>query len=131
MRLPTRTGPSGRYGHTLNYLDPRLLAAFGGQDEDTYFNELYILDCNEDREDPSDPLADWKLWLPNDAFPDRPLARADHTMVSWDNKLYLYVLRLPKGFSNLVTDLAAPTESFGFLMSGNSLTQMAGYKWTA
>ena len=130
MRLPTRTGPSGRYGHTLNFLDPRLLV-FGGQDEGTYFNELYILNCNEDCGHPSDPTADWKSWLPNDAYPDRPLARADHTMVSWDEKLYLYVLRLPNGFSNIMTDLAAPTESFGFLTSGNSLIQMAGHNWTA
>ena len=114
----------------MNFLDPRLLV-FGGQDEGTYFNDLYIFDGSGTPENPSDPTADWESWLPNDAYPDRPLARADHTMVSWDEKLYLYVFRLLKGCSNLITDLAAPTERSGFRTSGNSLTQMAGQSWTA
>ena len=93
-----------------------------------FLNDLYVLDLTETN--PSEPT-DWEVWLPNDTYPDRPLERADHTMVSWDDKLYLYVLRLHKGCTNLTTDLAAPTESFGFQTSGNSLTQMAGHKWTA
>lgn len=88
MRLPTRSGPSGKYGDTLNYLDPRLLV-FEGQDEGTYLNDLYIFDGSGFPENHSDPTADWEFWLPNDAYPERPLARADHTMVSWDDKLYL------------------------------------------
>ena len=102
---------------------------FGGQDEDMYFDDLYFFDFNDSAKI-SDSI-DWEVWLPNDAYPDRPLARADHTMVSWEDKFYLYVLRLPKGCSNLMTDLAAPMESFGFLTSGNSLTQMGGHNWTA
>ena len=45
------------------------------------FNDLIALDLSES--------TDWEVWLPNDAYPDRPLARADHTMISWDEKLYL------------------------------------------
>ena len=117
--------PSGRYGHTIYFVDPRLLV-FGGQDEGTYFNDLYVFDGSDSPETLSDPTADWEVRLPNDAHPDGPLARADHTMISWDEKLYLYILRLPKGNSNLMIDLAAPTERSGFLTFGDSLTQMSG-----
>ena len=33
--------------------------------------------------------ASWETLMPNEPHPNRPPPRKDHTMVSWDNKLYL------------------------------------------
>ncbi|CAF9936083.1 Negative regulator of mitotic exit [Imshaugia aleurites] len=61
---------------------------FGGQNGEVYFNDLSAFDVNQPYDRPDGTA--WETLLPNEPHPDRPLARANHTMVSWDDKLYLF-----------------------------------------
>ncbi len=60
---------------------------FGGRNDADYLNDLYAFDINKLQSRTEE--ASWKILIPNEPHPNRPLARMNHTMVSWDQKLYL------------------------------------------
>ena len=60
---------------------------FGGQKSDVYFNDLSAFGMNQSYDRPDD--TSWNILLPNEPHPGRPLARANHTMVTWGDELYL------------------------------------------
>ncbi len=60
---------------------------FGGCNDASDFNDLYAIDINKLQSRTEE--ASWEILIPNEPHPNRPLARTNHTMVSWDQKLYL------------------------------------------
>ena len=88
-RLPsTGRKPKGRYGHTLNIIGSTLYI-FGGQVNHTFFNDLIAFNLNS-LENPS-----WQFLIPNssDGGPPEgniPPARTNHSVITCDNKLYLF-----------------------------------------
>lgn len=86
---PPGPRPPGRYGHTLNILGSKIYV-FGGQVEGYFFNDLMAFDLNALQ---STTTAWEKLILDsNDGGPPEgqvPPARTNHTIVSWNDKLYL------------------------------------------
>ncbi|EKG11744.1 Kelch repeat type 1 [Macrophomina phaseolina MS6] len=88
--LPAGPRPSGRYGHTLNILGSRIYI-FGGQVEGFFFNDLVAFDLNALQV----PNNRWEVLIPNssDGGPPPgqiPPARTNHTIVTWNDKLYLF-----------------------------------------
>ncbi|KAL4781489.1 hypothetical protein BJX76DRAFT_14741 [Aspergillus varians] len=88
--IPPGPRPTGRYGHTLNILGSRLYV-FGGQVEGYFFNDLVAFDLNQLQ----NPSNKWELLIQNshDGGPPPgqiPPARTNHTIVSFNDKLYLF-----------------------------------------
>ncbi|THC91599.1 hypothetical protein EYZ11_008942 [Aspergillus tanneri] len=88
--LNTCPRPSGRYGHTLNILGSRLYV-FGGQVEGYFFNDLVAFDLNQ----LSNPTNKWEFLIQNSHQggppPGQiPPARTNHTIVSFNDRLYLF-----------------------------------------
>ncbi|KAL8683432.1 MAG: hypothetical protein Q9186_000585 [Xanthomendoza sp. 1 TL-2023] len=88
--MPPGPRPAGRYGHTLNILNSRIYV-FGGQVEGYFFNDLVAFDLNTLQ----DPSSQWEMLIPNsaDGGPPEgqiPPARTNHSIVSWNEKLYLF-----------------------------------------
>ncbi|KAI4162765.1 MAG: hypothetical protein LQ342_003652 [Letrouitia transgressa] len=88
--LPPGIRPAGRYGHTLNILGSKIYV-FGGQVEGYFFNDLLAFDLNALQAASSR----WEMVIPNsnDGGPPEgqvPPARTNHTVVSWNDKLYLF-----------------------------------------
>ncbi|OJD33926.1 cell polarity protein [Diplodia corticola] len=88
--LPAGPRPSGRYGHTLNILGSRIYI-FGGQVEGFFFNDLVAFDLNALQV----PNNRWEVLIPNSAdggpAPGHvPPARTNHSIVNWNDKLYLF-----------------------------------------
>ncbi|KAK4995035.1 Negative regulator of mitotic exit [Elasticomyces elasticus] len=88
--LPAGPRPPGRYGHTLNILASKIYI-FGGQVEGYFFNDLVAFDLNALQ------LASnrWEVLIQNthDGGPPAgrvPPARTNHTMVTWNDRLYLF-----------------------------------------
>lgn len=108
--MPPGPRPAGRYGHTLNILGSRIYV-FGGQVEGYFFNDLVAFDLNALQ----NANSRWDMLIPNsaDGGPPEgqiPPARTNHTIVSWNDKLYLYVGRLLCLLRGLpLSDLGAPT----------------------
>ncbi|KAI9781359.1 MAG: Negative regulator of mitotic exit [Peltula sp. TS41687] len=87
---PPGSRPSGRYGHTLNIVGSKLYI-FGGQVEGYFFNDLVAFDLNTLQV----PGNQWEFLIPNSADggppPGQiPLARTNHTMVTYADKLFLF-----------------------------------------
>ena len=87
--MPPGPKPAGRYGHTLNILGSRIYI-FGGQVEGYFFNDLVAFDLNALQNTNNR----WELLIQNsnDGGPPEgqiPPARTNHTMISWNDKLYL------------------------------------------
>lgn len=87
--LPAGPRPSGRYGHTLNILGSKLFV-FGGQVEGTFFNDLACFDLNALQS----PSNRWEVLVKNSTEGGPPAgqvppARTNHSMVQWNDKLYL------------------------------------------
>ena len=86
--MPPGTRPAGRYGHTLNILGSKIYV-FGGQVEGHFFNDLLAFDLNALQNSNSK----WELLIPNtyDSASEGhvPPARTNHSIVSWNDKLYL------------------------------------------
>ncbi|KAI3290463.1 hypothetical protein DTO002I6_6386 [Penicillium roqueforti] len=88
--IPPGSRPSGRYGHTLNILGSKLYV-FGGQVEGFFFNDLIAFDLNQLQ----NPANKWEVLIPNshEGGPPPgqiPPARTNHTIVSFNEKLYLF-----------------------------------------
>ncbi|KAF1838492.1 cell polarity protein-like protein [Decorospora gaudefroyi] len=88
--LPQGPRPTGRYGHTLNILGSKIYI-FGGQVEGFFFNDLVAFDLNSLQSSASR----WEVLLPNtkeQASPQgrSPPARTNHSVVTWNDKLYLF-----------------------------------------
>jgi hypothetical protein len=83
--LPAGPRPSGRYGHSLNILDSRIYI-FGGQVEGYFFNDLVAFDLNSLQATTSR----WEVLIPNsEGSASAPPARTNHSVVSWNSRLYL------------------------------------------
>ncbi|PGH09859.1 hypothetical protein AJ79_05585 [Helicocarpus griseus UAMH5409] len=88
--VPPGPRPAGRYGHTLNILGSKIYI-FGGQVEGFFFNDLIAFDLNALQ----NPSNKWEYLIPNshDGGPPPgkiPPARTNHTIVSFNDKLYLF-----------------------------------------
>lgn len=88
--LPQGPRPTGRYGHTLNILGSKIYI-FGGQVEGFFFNDLVAFDLNSLQSSASR----WEVLLPNtkdQVSPQikAPPARTNHSIVTWNDKLYLF-----------------------------------------
>ncbi|KAL4951429.1 hypothetical protein BDW69DRAFT_196446 [Aspergillus filifer] len=88
--IPPGPKPTGRYGHTLNILGSKLYV-FGGQVEGYFFNDLVAFDLNQLQA----PNTKWEFLIKNshEGGPPPgqiPPARTNHTIVSFNDKLYLF-----------------------------------------
>ena len=87
--LPPGPRPAGRYGHTLNILGSKIYV-FGGQVEGHFFNDLIAFDLNALQ----NANNRWELLIPDslDGGPEDgpiPPGRTNHSVVSYNEKLYL------------------------------------------
>ncbi|PYH40978.1 putative cell polarity protein (Tea1) [Aspergillus saccharolyticus JOP 1030-1] len=88
--IPPGPRPAGRYGHTLNILGSKLYV-FGGQVEGFFFNDLAAFDLNQLQ----NPGNKWEFLIRNshEGGPPPgqiPPARTNHTIVSFNDRLYLF-----------------------------------------
>ncbi|PSN70029.1 hypothetical protein BS50DRAFT_608685 [Corynespora cassiicola Philippines] len=90
--LPQGPRPTGRYGHTLNILGSKIYI-FGGQVEGVFFNDLVAFDLNSLQSSSSR----WEVLHPSQntgtvSSPQvrLPPARTNHSIVTWNDKLYLF-----------------------------------------
>ena len=90
--MPAGPRPSGRYGHTLNILGSKIYI-FGGQVEGFFFNDLVAFDLNSLQS----ATSGWEVLIPNtkegavSSQGPSPAVRTNHSIVTWNDKLYLYV----------------------------------------
>ncbi|KIX07905.1 uncharacterized protein Z518_02559 [Rhinocladiella mackenziei CBS 650.93] len=87
---PPGPRPSGRYGHTLNILGSKIYI-FGGQVEGYFFNDLIAFDLNALQ----NPANQWEFLMQNagDSVSQGgkiPPARTNHTIVSYNDQLFLF-----------------------------------------
>lgn len=82
--LPAGPRPSGRYGHSLNILGSKIFI-FGGQVEGYFMNDLAAFDLNQLQ------MANnrWEILLKSEASPKLPAARTNHTVVTFNDRMYL------------------------------------------
>ncbi|KAL2019582.1 hypothetical protein VTK56DRAFT_9479 [Thermocarpiscus australiensis] len=88
--LPAGPRPTGRYGHSLNILGSKIYV-FGGQVEGYFMNDLSAFDLNQLQM----PNNRWEMLIPssdNGGPPQGkvPPARTNHTVVTFNDKLYLF-----------------------------------------
>ncbi|KAJ9658804.1 Negative regulator of mitotic exit [Coniosporium apollinis] len=87
--LPAGPRPAGRYGHTLNILGSKIYI-FGGQVEGQFFNDLVAFDLNALQAASNR----WELLIASGPVdpekPTVPPARTNHSMITWNDKLYLF-----------------------------------------
>ncbi|KJR85586.1 uncharacterized protein SPSK_09492 [Sporothrix schenckii 1099-18] len=87
--LPSGPRPSGRYGHSLNILGSKIYI-FGGQVEGYFMNDLAAFDLNQLQM----PNNRWEILIPNSDNGGPPVgkippARTNHSVVSYNDKMYL------------------------------------------
>ncbi|CCH60446.1 hypothetical protein TBLA_0C06530 [Henningerozyma blattae CBS 6284] len=84
---PVGPRPLGRYGHKISIIATSQmktkLYVFGGQFDDSYFNDLCVYDLSSFRK----PESHWEFLKPKSFIPP-PLT--NHTMVSYDYKLWVF-----------------------------------------
>ncbi|KAH8590221.1 hypothetical protein B0O99DRAFT_691663 [Bisporella sp. PMI_857] len=88
--VPAGPRPSGRYGHSLNILGSKIYV-FGGQVEGYFMNDLVAFDLNQLQV----PTNRWEMLIRNsdDGGPspgEVPPARTNHSVVTYNEKLYLF-----------------------------------------
>lgn len=79
---PIGARPSGRYGHTISTIGSTLYV-FGGQFDDFFFDDLVSYDLSTLQS----PTSKWNFIKPNSPSPP---PRTNHTMITFDEKLYLF-----------------------------------------
>lgn len=79
---PTGPRPSGRYGHTISTIGS-ILYVFGGQLDDYFFDDLICYDLNTLQSENSH----WTFITPTSRSPP---PRTNHTIVTYQDKLYLF-----------------------------------------
>lgn len=79
---PKGRRPTGRYGHTISTIGS-VLYVFGGQLDDNFHNDLVSFDLTTLQS----PDSCWNFIKPNSPSPP---ARTNHTVVSFQDKLYLF-----------------------------------------
>lgn len=82
--LPAGPRPSGRYGHSLNILGSKIYV-FGGQVEGLFMNDLSAFDLNQLQM----PNNRWEILVQGETSPKMPAARTNHTMITFNDKMYL------------------------------------------
>jgi hypothetical protein len=88
--IPPGPRPSGRYGHTLNILGSKIYI-FGGQVGNYFFNDLIAFDLKA----LMSPSNQWVFLCQNTSIgdeqaPNQPSVRTNHSMVSYNDRLYLF-----------------------------------------
>ncbi|KAJ9155598.1 Kelch domain-containing protein [Pleurostoma richardsiae] len=88
--LPAGPRPSGRYGHSLNILGSKIYI-FGGQVEGYFMNDLAAFDLNQLQM----PNNRWEILIQNSdsGGPPQgkiPPARTNHSVVTFNDKMYLF-----------------------------------------
>ncbi|KAI0883730.1 uncharacterized protein GGS22DRAFT_165943 [Annulohypoxylon maeteangense] len=88
--LPAGPRPSGRYGHSLNIIGSKIYI-FGGQVEGYFMNDLAAFDLNQLQM----PNNRWEILSeniePGGAMQGKvPPARTNHSMVTFNDKMYLF-----------------------------------------
>ncbi|KOS19927.1 Tip elongation aberrant protein 1 [Escovopsis weberi] len=83
--LPAGPRPAGRYGHTLNILGSKIYI-FGGQVDGYFMNDLSAFDLNQLQS----PSNRWDILLNADVSPKVPAARTNHSMITYNDKMYLF-----------------------------------------
>ncbi|KAK3355323.1 LOW QUALITY PROTEIN: hypothetical protein B0H65DRAFT_554785 [Neurospora tetraspora] len=88
--LPAGPRPAGRYGHTLNILGSKIYV-FGGQVEGYFMNDLAAFDLNQLQM----PNNRWDLLIATTepGTPPQvkvPPARTNHSMITFNDKMYLF-----------------------------------------
>ncbi|QPC69959.1 hypothetical protein HYE68_000711 [Fusarium pseudograminearum] len=83
--LPSGPRPSGRYGHSLNILGSKIYV-FGGQVEGLFMNDLSAFDLNQLQM----PNNRWEILVHGETSPKMPAARTNHTMITFNDKMYLF-----------------------------------------
>ncbi|TGZ78041.1 hypothetical protein EX30DRAFT_310548 [Ascodesmis nigricans] len=85
--IPPGHRPRGRYGHTLNIVGSKLYV-FGGQVDGIFFNDLTSFDLNTLQH----PGSRWEVVAPagEGTSADIPAPRTNHSIVTWNEKLYLF-----------------------------------------
>lgn len=87
--MPAGPRPAGRYGHSLNILGSKIYV-FGGQVEGFFMNDLVAFDLNLLQV----PTNRWEMLIGNSDDKGLPVgqvptARTNHTIVTYNEKLYL------------------------------------------
>ncbi|KAI1329921.1 hypothetical protein F5Y16DRAFT_59807 [Xylariaceae sp. FL0255] len=88
--LPAGPRPSGRYGHSLNMMGSKIYI-FGGQVEGYFMNDLSAFDLNQLQM----PNNRWEVLIENTesgvgSNGKVPPARTNHSMITYNDKLYLF-----------------------------------------
>ncbi|KAI8682995.1 hypothetical protein LRP88_05036 [Fusarium phalaenopsidis] len=83
--LPAGQRPSGRYGHSLNILGSKIFI-FGGQVEGFFMNDLSAFDLNQLQMSNNR----WEILVKGETSPKMPAARTNHTMITFNDKMYLF-----------------------------------------
>jgi len=88
--LPSGPRPSGRYGHSLNIVGSKIYI-FGGQVEGYFMNDLCSFDLNQLQM----PNNRWEVLIENTEATNPaqvvvPPARTNHSVITYDDKLYLF-----------------------------------------
>ncbi|CCD24574.1 Kel2p NDAI_0D02600 [Naumovozyma dairenensis CBS 421] len=96
---PVGQRPLGRYGHKISIIATSQMKTklylFGGQFDDTYFNDLVVFDLSSFRR----PDSHWEFIRPKSFIPP-PLT--NHTMCSYDHKLWVFGGDTLQGLTNQV-----------------------------
>jgi hypothetical protein len=87
--LPAGSRPSGRYGHSLNIIGSKIYI-FGGQIEGYFMNDLAAFDLNQLQL----PTNRWEILVENNENNSSPKgkvppARTNHTVITYNDKMYL------------------------------------------
>jgi hypothetical protein len=88
--IPSGPRLSGRYAHTLNILGSKIYI-FGGQAGNYFFNDLIAFDLKALLSPPNQSgFLCQNTSIDDEKAPSQPSARTNHSMVSYNDQLYLF-----------------------------------------